>query len=259
MKIMIFDKQVLQNIERFKHLIHRAGELQGKAVAQTAKRGYKAYINILTGELKFNEPKKLFPLSKWKGIIIQLHPTEEGAFEVLSSDGNNIFDCSELSPTAYAKLANTAKILNELSYDPKHVRDTFWILAQLAALDFDVNEEEEGVRNFIHSCWYEVDRPEAEELLKDADVGTYLFRKDEFAKDLEDSLDESLDIPINCITVTYKEKDGKIAEKTIVYRDGKWLFYDDDPNLSGRGYESVKELLATSSKKLKFPLLIESR
>lgn len=258
MKIVIRDKKVRQNIELFKQLINRQGQ-KGEEVFQAAKKGYKAFINRKTGELRFSELNEKTGLSEdWKAVVIQVHPKEEaGVFEVVAVDEKGTFDISQLGKEAYSLLAETFRVLNQLAYDPQHRKDLFWVLRQIAILDFVISEEEEGERNLIHDAWYSVDRIEAEKLLSGTEVGTYLFRKDEYAKDLEDTLNQTFPYPVTCITLTYCDENEKISEKTLVYAEGTWRFYDDDTTLSGQSYENVKALLATQGKKLKFPLYVE--
>lgn len=255
MKIVILNKKVRQNIELFKRLVQRQSKARAKFI-QAAEKGYKAYINCQTGDLKFPDlDKGQYPQDQWKAIVIQLHPQKEGAFEVAGSDEEGVFDLSKLSSDAYTMLAQTLCTLNQLAYDPKHARDLFWILRQLAVVDCMLSEQDEGERNLVHAAWYNVDRVKAEALLSNEEMGTYLFRKDEYARDLEEALNKTFPFPITCITLTFCSYEGKISEETLVYREGKWLFYDDDPTLSGDGYENVKELLAAQGDRLTRPLL----
>lgn len=211
MKIVILDKNVRRNIELFRQLVHRQGQKR-EVLIENIKKGYKAYLNCQTGELRFTRPKGH---EEWKSVILLLHPGKEGAFEVASEGKNPAFDLSELTPDAEKLFSKTVKTLNELAYHPKHARDAFWILRQIASVDFVISDQEEGVRNLVHDAWYNVDRVEAENLLGGKPFGTYLFRKDEFAQDLEDSLNESSSSPVTCITMTYTEKKGKILRKRL--------------------------------------------
>lgn len=257
MKIVILDKNVRRNIEMFRQLVHRQGQKR-EQLLQSIEKGYKAYINCKTGELRFAELQKgQYPAEEWKAIIIKLHPNKEGAFEVIGVDGESSFDLSHLNAIARALLIHTFRTLNELAYHPRHVRDAFWIMRQIANIDFILSDQEEGERNLVHDAWYNVDRLEAEKLLSGKQFGTYLFRKDDFAKDLEDSINEESSVPVTCITLTYTDKDQKISEKTLVYKDCKWLFYDDDPTLSGPGFETVRELLDNKARMLQEPLYVE--
>lgn len=256
MKVIILDKRVKRNLELFRHLIHRQAEKSNRFF-QVAKKSYNAFINRKTGELKFAElDRKKTPLGdEWKPIVIQLRPNEEGAFEVLSAESSEVFDCSQISKEAYALLSKTIHILNQLSYDPKQGKNPFWILRQISHLEFLLSEEEEGQRNLIHDAWHNINREEAEYLLETRTPGTYLFRKDEFAKLLEDTLNEESAEPVVCITLTYRDWDDKICDRTLVNQDGRWQFYNDDPGLCGARYDNVKDLLNTIRDQISEPLL----
>lgn len=256
MKVVILDKRVRRNLELFRHLIHRQAEKTNKFF-QVAKKTYNAYVNSNTGELRFTDLEKKKPQlgEEWKPIIIQLRPNGTGAFEVISADNNEVFDCNQIKPEAYALLSKTIHILNQLSYDPKQGNNPFWVLRHISHLDFVLSEEEEGQRNLIHDSWHNVNREEAEYLLQNQALGTYLFRKDEFAQMLEDTLNEESVEPVICITMTYCDFDGKVCDKTLVYQNIKWQFYNDDPSLCGARYDNVKDLINTMRDQLSEPLL----
>lgn len=258
MKVVILDKRVRRNLELFRHLIHRQAE-KANRFFQVAKKTYKAYVNCHTGQLRFSDlEKKKKPLGKdWKPILIQLRPNEEGAFEVVSGDNKEVFDCKQLDEEAYSLLTKTIHILNQLSYDPKQGKNPFWILRHISHLEFVLSEEEEGQRNLIHDCWHDINREEAEYILADKNPGTYLFRKDEFAQILEDTLNEEVAEPVVCITLTFCDWEGKICDRTLVYQDVRWQFYNDDPDLCGARYDNVKDLLHTMRDELTNPLLID--
>ena len=88
MKIVILDKNVRRNIELFRQLVHRQGQKR-EVLIENIKKGYKAYLNCQTGELRFTRPKGH---EEWKSVILLLHPGKEGAFEVASEGKNPAFD-----------------------------------------------------------------------------------------------------------------------------------------------------------------------
>lgn len=258
MKVIILDKRVRRNLELFRHLIHRQAEKSNRFF-QVAKKTYNAFVNCNTGQLRFTdlEKTKIPPSKEWKPILIQLRPNDEGAFEIVSGDNNEVFDCNQISPEAYELLTKTIHILNQLSYDPKQGKNPFWILRHISHLEFVLSEEEEGQRNLIHDAWHNANREEAEYLLQNHSPGTYLFRKDEFAQILEDTLNQEAVEPVVCITLTYRDWEDKICDKTLVYQDARWQFYNDDPDLCGARYDNVKDLINTMRDQLKGPLLAQ--
>lgn len=257
MKVVVFDRRVHQNLALFRHLIHRQAEKKNRFFRK-AKKTYFAYVNCNTGEMAFTDLNKDRILSEeWKPFIIKLKPTDEGAFEVLGRDGDELFECKEFSEEAYRLFTKTMHILNQIAFDPKKGKNPFWVLRQVAHVDFILSEEEEGERNLIHRAFHNVDRVRAEYLLKGRVPGTYLFRKGEFAELLESELNKELSEPVVCITLTYRDWEEKVAEKTLVFDKGEWSFFDDDVSLGGESYGTVKELLSLMGKELGSPLLID--
>ena len=255
MKIVIFDKRVRRNLALFKHLIHRQAE-KTKHYFQVAKKSYRALINCETGELLFSDLSKKKPEGEhWKPIVIQLRPDGKGAFEVYAEGNTESFDCKALQTEAYKALSKTIHILNQISYDPKQGKNPFWILRHVAHLDFYVTHEDEVERNLVHEAWHQVDRVHAEHLLAGESLGTYLFRKDEFAQILEDKLNETREEPVICITLTFRDWEEKISERTLVFSGDRWVVYEDDTSLSGKSFGSVRELFESMANQLTKPLL----
>lgn len=257
MQVAVLDKKVRQNLSLFKHLVHREAEKRARYF-QVAKKSFRAFINRETGEFRFQDLQgKEFSEKNWKAVVIQLRPEDDGAFEVLEEGSEGCFHCEELAAEAYAVLTKTLHILNQLSYDPKKGKNPFWVLRHVSQLDFVMTEQEEGRRNLIHEAWHNIDREYAEYLLSGMPIGSYLFRKDEFAHLLEQNLNEEISTPVSCITLTYSDWDEKICEKTLVFHENKWRFYDDDPGLYGASFENVQDLLATLGDSLRAPLFAE--
>ncbi|NGX36979.1 MAG: hypothetical protein K1000chlam2_00125 [Chlamydiae bacterium] len=255
MKIVILDKRVRRNLALFKHLIHKQAEKTGRYF-QVAKKSYRAYLNCETGELRFADlQKKHLSEGVWKTIVIQLRPDIEGAFEVYAEGNLESFDCEALQAGAYEVFSKTLHILNQLSYDPKHAKNPFWILRHIAHLDFFVTHEDEMKRNLVQEAWHSVDREYAEYLLTDEPPGTYLFRKGEFAQILEDNLNENREEPVICITLTYRDWEEKISERTLVFTEDHWVVFADDMMLSGKNFGSVRELFESMATQLSKPLL----
>lgn len=256
MKVVVLDKLVRANLTLFRHLIHRQAE-QAERHFKVARKSYDAFVNVFTGELRFKDLEIDFqPSRDWCHILIQLRPDSEGAFEVLQPEHGEVFDCLTLKPEAYQQLSKTMRLLNQLSYDPKNGRNPFWILRHLAHIDFLLSHQEEGERNLIHNAWFECDREGAEKLLEKLAPGTYLFRKGAFASLLEDSINEERERPVTCITITYRDWEKKIGEKTLVHSDGEWIIFNDDINLRGPRYTSVKDLISSMGDLAIRPLLV---
>ena len=109
--------------------------------------------------------------------------------------------------------------------------------------------------DILQEAWFSLNRDDAERLLLKEPIGTYLFRKDSFAQLLQEVLRRSLKKSVHCYTLSYLDSEGIVRDHTIVHFNQTWLFYDDDPTLSGPSWNSIDELLKTIRSDAKFPLL----
>lgn len=254
MKVLVLDPGVQRNLTLFRHIMHRQSEKRSRFFHK-AKKTYRAFVSCDTGELFFQDLfKDTLPPEHCRSIVIQLRPDQSGAFEVVSPEHGEYFECEGFSKEAYALFTKTLHILNQISYDPTKQNNPFWVLRQVAHLEFLLPEQAEGRRNLVYEAWHAVNRLQAEKLLKNSPPGTYLFRKGEFCVLFENELNESLSEPIECITLTYRSFQDKICEKTLVCKNGKWRFYNDDIDFDQPGYDSVKLLLDSMKEELSEPL-----
>ncbi|MGD0665083.1 MAG: hypothetical protein ABSA17_05070 [Rhabdochlamydiaceae bacterium] len=58
--------------------------------------------------------------------------------------------------------------------------------------------------------------------------------------------------------MTYLDKDKIVRDRTVVFANQQWTFYDDDPTLSGPSYKSVEELVKSMGAMAKYPLMSTS-
>lgn len=265
MKIHVQNDTVRQNIELFKKLIARRS--QKAATTSIKEQIYTAFINRTTGamhfpELDVDEPPgsgETFLNSKiWKAIEIRIkkHEKEEGIFEVAEEETNwRCFRCDDMEPPAYKVLVETMNTLNLVSKKFQAQLQMGKMVRELTALEIESIAAVLSGKDIIHEAWHQVDRIEAEKLLSDQIEGTFLFRKDSYAYVLEEQLKEQYQINIKCVTLTFLEEEGKVTDKTLVAKDGNWLIYDDDPNLSGPSYPTIYGLLEKIKHILKAPLL----
>ncbi len=259
MRVAISDKVVRHNIELFKLLVRKQIEKNEKLILMM-KKSYDAVIHRKTGEIRFVELDNEHTAGKdWKVIRIRMHipeHLEEGFFEISEGGAKELsFEMGDLGPDALHALSETVKTLNQLAYPAAKLKNAERIFQELSELEIESGIEKKKKRDLIHEAWHQVDRIQAEKLLNDCPVGTYLFRKDEFASLLEAELNaQHPDHPIKCITLTYSEWDGKITEKTPVLNEGKWYLYNDDLQLGGPSYPSIESLLKTMNNVLTQPL-----
>jgi hypothetical protein len=95
----------------------------------------------------------------------------------------------------------------------------------------------------LKQAWHGVDRDGAERLLLKQAVGTFLFRKDHFATTLQATLSKSFKKTVHCYTLSYLDSERIVRDKTVVYIDHQWAFYDDDPTLSTHKLQKLEHLL----------------
>jgi len=151
--------------------------------------------------------------------------------------------------------------MENLDKSARHiVSETCEVLKKAVSAIHDIRElvyyelSYEVDRGLLKEAWVAASRDEAEKLLANAKPGTYLFRKDVFASCLEELLVSAKQELIKCFTLTYLDVQGQVRDKTIIQRKGHWMFYDDDPTLSGDYYLSFDDLLLSLGSVLKKPL-----
>jgi len=108
--------------------------------------------------------------------------------------------------------------------------------------------------NALGQMLWNVSREEAEKLLSKEAIGTFLFRKDHYALVLQDILRRGLKVSLQCFTLTYLDPERIVRDRTVVYVHHTWMFYDDDPSLSGPAWDSVQGLLRSVEAVVRYPL-----
>lgn len=127
-------------------------------------------------------------------------------------------------------------------------------IQEFAHIEFKESLDEIMGRELLREGWHAVERNEAELMLLNSTPGTYLFRKDRFARLMEEILSSAKQSRIRCYTLSYLDPQRQVREKTIVTWKDHWIFYDDDPTLSGKYFESLETLLTSLGTLLKKPL-----
>jgi len=110
-------------------------------------------------------------------------------------------------------------------------------------------------RDFIHEAWHLVDRIGAEKLLENKALGSFIFRKDLYAEMLENQLKLNLDEKISCLTLSYLAEVDKVEDRTLVHKNNRWYFYDDNTHVSGPSFESIPAVIKSMGSKLTFPIV----
>lgn len=241
MRVFVRNETVRRNVELFKKLIERQVEKRVKG----GLKNMHAYINCTTGELFFAERGDSRERN-WK--LIHLYLDEEGELLVVGRDAIQ-FPISDLVPSAYQAMIDTVKVYNLVLKNLRESESMEQLSKKLDAIEVGTSKD------IVHEAWHQVDRIQAEKLLKGQLKGTFLFRKDEYAAILETELLHRLRIPLKCFTLTFLGSRRKVIDRTIVKKEDLWLLYDDDPSLEGRTYRDVYLLLDSLEGILKYPLL----
>lgn len=247
MKVTIANDSVRKNIELFQTLVQRQPKKSGKETVLI-----HAFVNKKTGDIHFAKGKEEAQ-ADWKPICIQVRPAKESTFEVLEEGIKELFKYDDLNPLAYAILSETIHTLNEFSKRMAVTLDVQVILEDLSNWEI-ISSNTQLPKDILLEAWHPTDRYGAEDLLEGCPIGTFLFRKDEYALLLEEELRDKFKEDITCLTITYLEKDHKVSDKTIVNRNESWLFYDDDPDLTGTTFPTIYALLSSLKNELKEPL-----
>ncbi len=244
MKVIVQNATVGKNIELFKRAIEKLG-VQNQVRPGFEKTGLHGFVNCVTGEICF-EPQVQTTSEKWKPIY--LYVSEEGDFLVIGVDEAQ-FSLDDFFPSAYSSMIETVRILNYVLQLLQGRADVDLLLKQLSGLEIAISKD------IIHDAWHQVDRIGAERLLEKQVSGTYLFRKDEYAAILEDQLMVQHKMPIKCLTLSYIDKKSRVVDLTVVKKEDRWLYYDDDPSLTGPLFPDVVALLDSRGSDLNLALL----
>jgi hypothetical protein len=248
MEVSVHSDVVLKNIEIFRVFLER--EQPSQSTAQQIN--FVVLLNRKTGDLKFQ--KKGEPALKergWKNVILRLRGEgKKTEVEFVESENEDVqFRFDDLDPLACKVMDEMMKILNRVSSN--HSLNE--CLTEIRALELKKLELKK--KDLVHEAWHQVNRIGAEKLLAGKPVGTFLFRKDEYAALLEDQLSEKHGVKIQCFTISYLEDQNKVSDRTIVLKNGQWSYYDDDPSLQTPSFDNIDDLLDVAHKELKFPLL----
>ena len=152
-----------------------------------------------------------------------------------------------------SKMAETH--LKEMGEILKKVCSKIDKLAQLSHFEWKAPFDTQDAFTDLRPVWHDVDREGAEKLLLSEPAGTYLVRRDKFAATLQEILRRGHKKTIQCLTLSYIDDEKIVRDQTIIYVNQTWMFYNDDPTLSGPFFRSWKEIISSIESKTKYPLL----
>ncbi len=222
---------IIDTIRHQRKLPQRHSEQRQKTLAFT--------IDLKTGELRE---------ASMEGKSIEIHlDLDKQQVRVTEKPDAKQFNLEVMDPKG-------RKVLSETCHYLKSALMYLHDIHEFSHIEFEPSVQEIMGRDFIQEAWHAVEREDAEMMLLNTEPGTYLFRKDHFAAVMEEIISAAKRLRVRCLTLSYLDLEGQVREKTIVTWKDHWLFYDDDPTLSGRYFESLEHLLSSMGAVLKRPL-----
>lgn len=252
MRIKITDNSVRHNIEACLEVLCHDHVRQSWMPTQKV---FQAWLDRQTGQLYFDEKNAQNSGQKKCKQVEFTYSYEPSTGTLKFFIEENVLVQKEDSH-ALKILRDTMHVFQDISQKlegPSDLKTKFSVLTNL-----HIHAEESPLdRNILFETWHAIDRMQAENLLLDKPVGTYLFRKDPYTEILEQQLEHQLGFRLKCFTLTYSKKDNQICDCTILHANGVWQIYDDDPSLNQRNFADLQELLQCFQGDLKYPLYMD--
>lgn len=264
-------REVINNLIRFKDNLsemrgeeekrHKFGQ-QGRQDEERKKKGertYKVLINRRTGDMRFAQKISNIELSRkstgvaedWKEAHLIVHTKDKLHFEMK--------DLSDLEPLSQRIANETVEILNqkadELTTIPQEMLEEEAVLQDLTTLHIGSTKEQiQDMPGWMSS----ISRIDAEKMLKNRPVGTYLLREgDEITIASAFHFEEQIHLNIHPYLLTVVETEEKIVDIILFQTSKGWTFYHDDPNLKDPIYHyfpNAKALISSIGSIAKRPL-----
>ena len=242
--------------------------------AQGSSRTYKALLNRQTGEFRFAE--KISTLETrigghriqkgsaedWKEVWICVEEAEEGIHFEVKDPKNPFLDPKELQPLAWRVASETLEVLNKKGKEVPHITGNLlpeeYALQDLSCIHLT---QDSGRIEDLPGWAGPISRIEAERLLENSPVGTFLLRNgDEITICITVALEEENHIVLQSYILTVVENLLKISDYLIVHTNKGWTFYHDNPDLTHGKYAfhpSVLGLLSSIPHIAKAPFLLK--
>jgi len=217
---------IRKNIDTILEVFERVKHQQGKRPTR-----FRCWVDQKTGEMRFLKEDQSGNIEgkNWKELYVNLFydpSTKQVSF-------------IESHPEA-------------VGFDPKAFRVFQETLLGIKKLETEEHCSIKVVDYLLmNRIWYPVDRLAAETLLLTQPIGTYLFRKDEYASLLEDLLDQD---DVSFCTLSVVLAHHKCSDYTLVHRKGKWQIYNDDLSFQKRSFSSLGQLIANQKQLFRYPL-----
>lgn len=225
---MSAERAVRHNVDRVLEVFQQVKKNHGHKVKR-----FRTWVDKTTGEIQIVPEGKSLQGKQWQEVrAVIAYDTHSGrvAFE-------------EEAPAVLDFDPKALKIFQETIYALKQLETVAACRVQLA--DYLL----------INRIWKQADRFSAEEVLMACPIGTYLFRKDEFAHILEEKLQKEQGREISLWTVTVLQAHQKCSDYTLVHLKGKWWqVYNDDLSFGEACFASLGSLLGHYKQLFRYPL-----
>jgi len=221
---------VRQNVDAFLALFQRARTQSNRSTIR-----FRTWVDCKTGQLCFAEEGKTPPNLKskqWKRLDVTCCYDAKSDQIRLEEQEPSALDLGPVALRVFQESLNALKQLEDSSSYVVKLSDQM----------------------LIGKIWHPGDRFQAEEVLLQQPIGTYLCRKDLFASLLEEQLSAQLSKKISLWTLTVLQQDRKCSDYTLVHVDGSWQIYNDDLSLSQQKFSSLLQLIDSLKGICRYPL-----
>ncbi len=281
MGIEISRREVLNNLIRFKdNLLEMRGD-EGRHSRDQHKereekkegRSYKVLLNRHTGDMRFAQKissleshihrkgKSKASPEDWKEIHIIVNQSQKEGIHFEARDASDhALKPADIDPLAWRIAKETLEVLNVKGKEVDHLEAGMLpeeaVLQDLSSIH--LGRPKEMIEDL--AGWFgAIGRIEAEKILENQPVGTYLLREaDEMMAVAASNLSRTNQIEIHPYLLTLVEKDLKISDILFLQTNKGWTLYEDDPNLKDPFYHfhaSPQALLHSLSSRARRPMI----
>ncbi len=221
---------------------------------------FDAFVHKTNGALLLRAPDRMG--KEWKIVVLEMELSPSSVDETFfclydDQEDREDFRWDDFKPEAIQAISETFHLLNKTSRELfSFTNDPMLLLDAICSIEITSGLQRLLGKDLVHEAWHQLDRVGAERLLQKEQSGTFIFRKDEYVYILENQLKMRFQIPLSCITITFIDKSQKVNDLTIVVKDNRWMFYDDDPNLEGDSYPDIYALLESAPGCFLVPMLV---
>lgn len=252
MNFIVSNDLIRSNIELFKIYLQRIIK-EADYKNQPFDLTFSAFVHSRSGQMIFDEEKiPSQDKSLFKTLSVRLF------METVLSHRLCIESLCEkdfLDTEAHYVLTETIKTLQAIARMLTKTQSVSSLLQELSLAHLEQKTCKSPSEDVIHLAWHQVCRKGAEKLLKLAEVGTFIFRKDPYATILENELSRAHCSDVKCVTLSYKDFKQGVCEYTLVKTALGWMIYTGDPSLDEPVFPDIDTFLQNMKGILKSPFV----